>query len=345
MLLDKLLGLFSDDLAIDLGTANTVVIAKGKGIIVNEPSVVALHRDHSGNRTVIAVGQEAKEMIGRTPENIEAIRPLKEGVIADFDVAQEMISFFIKKAHNGKRWVKPRVIICVPYGLTAVEQKTVKDSAYLAGAREVILVEEPKAAAIGAGLPIKDPKGNMVIDIGGGTTEVGIVSLEGLVKSRSIKIGGDRFEQEIMDYLKEKHQLIIGEQTAEKIKIEIATAVELDEPKKIEIKGRDNTTGLIKEVEITSENIREAIQKPLEDIVVVVKEVLEEVPPELAGDIIENGIALTGGGALLNGLDVYLSTKVKLPVFIAEEPLLSVAKGTGAMLENIDSYKHFMGDS
>ncbi len=344
MLWDKLLGLFSDDLAIDLGTANTIVIAKGKGIIISEPSVVALRIEPNGEKSVLAVGKEAKEMLGRTPENIEAIRPLKEGVIADFDVAQEMIRAFIAKAHNGKRWVRPRVIICVPYGLTQVERKTVEDSAQSAGAREVILVEEPKAAAIGAGLPVKDPKGSMVIDIGGGTTEIGIVSLDGLVKSKSLKVGGDRFEEEIVEHIRKKHKLIVGEQTGEEIKITIGTAIELDEPKKMQIKGRDESTGLLKEAEISSEDVREAIAKPLEEIANAAQEVLEEVSPELAGDIIESGIALTGGGALLNGLDVYLSKRLQLPVFIAEDPLLSVAKGTGAMLENIDSYKHFMSD-
>ena len=344
MLLDKLFGMFSNDLAIDLGTANTVVIAKGHGIIINEPSVVALQKSRFGKKRVLAVGKEAKEMLGKTPDSIEAIRPLKEGVIADFDVAEEMIRFFIKKAHNRNSFIRPRVIICVPYGLTQVERKAVKDSAFSAGARDVILIEEPKAAAIGAGLPIRDPKGNMVIDIGGGTTEVGVISLEGLVRSKSIKIGGDRFDQEIISYMKNKYNLLIGERTGEDIKINIGTAIKLDEEKKMFIKGRDQVTGLLKEIEISSEDVREAIKEPLSEIAEAVKEVLEVVPPDLAGDIVENGIALTGGGALLHGLDSYLSAKVELPVYIAEEPLLSVALGTGEMLEDIELLKHIMAD-
>jgi len=344
VLLDKLFGMFSNDLAIDLGTANTVVIAKGHGIIINEPSVVALQKSRFGKKRVLAVGKEAKEMLGKTPDSIEAIRPLKEGVIADFDVAEEMIRFFIKKAHNRNSFIRPRVIICVPYGLTQVERKAVKDSAFSAGARDVILIEEPKAAAIGAGLPIRDPKGNMVIDIGGGTTEVGVISLEGLVRSKSIKIGGDRFDQEIISYMKNKYNLLIGERTGEDIKINIGTAIKLDEEKKMFIKGRDQVTGLLKEIEISSEDVREAIKEPLSEIAEAVKEVLEVVPPDLAGDIVENGIALTGGGALLHGLDSYLSAKVELPVYIAEEPLLSVALGTGEMLEDIELLKHIMAD-
>jgi rod shape-determining protein MreB len=340
MLLDKLFGLFSNDLAIDLGTANTIVIAKGKGIIINEPSVVALQKSRFGKKRVLAIGEEAKKMLGKTPDNIEAIRPLKEGVIADFDVAEEMIRFFIKKAHNRNSFIRPRVIICVPYGLTQVERKAVSESAYSAGAREVILVEEPKAAAIGAGLPIKDPKGNLVIDIGGGTTEIGVISLDGLVISKSIKIGGDRFDKEIMEFMKDKYNLLIGERTAEEIKIEIGAAIELKEPKSMRIKGRDQITGLLKEIEINSEDVRVAIKEPLEEIAKALKEILEITPPDLAGDIVENGIALTGGGALLDGIDKYLSQIVELPVYIAEDPLLSVARGTGKMLEDIELLKH-----
>jgi rod shape-determining protein MreB len=339
---DRLFGIFSDDLAIDLGTANTIVIAKGRGIVINEPSVVALQKNRYGKNSVLAVGKEAKEMLGKTPESIEAIRPLKEGVIADFDVAEEMIRHFINrsKKKGGFFNSKPRVIICVPYGLTQVERKAVRDSAYMAGAREVILVEEPKAAAVGAGLPIKDPKGNMVIDIGGGTTEVGVISLEGLVQSKSIKVGGDRFDQEIISYIKDKYNLLIGERTAEEIKIELGTAIELDEPKKKTIKGRDLISSHLKEIEVSSEDIRAAIKEPLEEIVSAVSEVLELIPPDLAGDIVENGIALTGGGALLHGIDSYLRKELELPIFIAEDPLLSVAKGTGAMLEDIELLRH-----
>ncbi len=336
MLLDKLFGLFSNDLSIDLGTANTIVIAKGKGIIINEPSVVAIKKNRFGKKRMLAVGKEAKEMLGKTPDNIDAIRPLKDGVIADFDVAEEMIRHFIKKAHNRNSFIRPRVIICVPYGLTQVERKAVKDSAYSAGARDVILVEEPKAAAIGAGLPIKEPKGNMVIDIGGGTTEIGVISLDGLVKSKSIKVGGDRFDQNIIDYMKKKYNLLIGERTGEEIKIEIGTAVALDEELTMRIKGRDQLSGLLKEIEITSVDVREAITEPLAEIGTALKEILEVTPPDLAGDIVENGIALTGGGALLQGIDIYLSKLVELPVFVCEEPLLAVARGTGAMLEDIE---------
>ncbi len=336
MLLDKLFGLFSNDLSIDLGTANTIVIARGKGIIINEPSVVAIKKNRFGKKRMLAVGKDAKEMLGKTPDNIEAIRPLKDGVIADFDVAEEMIRHFIKKAHNRNSFIRPRVIICIPYGLTQVERKAVKDSAYSAGARDVILVEEPKAAAIGAGLPIKEPKGNLVIDIGGGTTEIGVISLEGLVRSKSIKIGGDRFDQNILDYMKRKYNLLIGERTAEEIKIEIGTAVEPEEELKMRIKGRDQLTGLLKEIEISSNDVREAIAEPLEEIGIALKEILEITPPDLAGDIVENGIALTGGGALLKGIDVYLSKLVELPVFVCEDPLLAVARGTGAMLEDIE---------
>lgn len=336
MLLDKLFGLFSNDLSIDLGTANTIVIAKGKGIIINEPSVVAIKKSRFGKKRMLAIGKDAKEMLGKTPENIQAIRPLKDGVIADFDVAEEMIRHFIKKAHNRNSFIRPRVIICVPYGLTQVERKAVKDSAFSAGARDVILVEEPKAAAIGAGLPIKEPKGNMVIDIGGGTTEIGVISLDGLVRSKSIKIGGDRFDQNIIDYMKKKYNLLIGERTGEEIKIEIGTAVPLEKELTMRIKGRDQLSGLLKEIEITSVDAREAISEPLAEIGVALKEILEVTPPDLAGDIVENGIALTGGGALLKGIDIYLSKLVELPVFVCEEPLLAVARGTGAMLKDIE---------
>ena len=345
MLLDKLFGMFSNDLAIDLGTANTIVIAKGQGIIINEPSVVALQRNRFGKKKMLAVGREAKEMLGKTPDSIEAIRPLKEGVIADFDVAEEMIRHFIRKAHNRKSFIRPRVIICVPYGLTQVERKAVKDSAFSAGARDVILVEEPKAAAIGAGLPIKDPKGNLVIDIGGGTTEIGVISLDGLVKSKSIKVGGDRFDQEIITYMKNKYNLLIGERTGEEIKIKIGTAIKLDVEKKMNIKGRDQLTGLLKEIEIGGEDVREALMEPLAEIAAALKEILEVTPPDLAGDIVENGIALTGGGALLNGLDAYLSKLVELPIYVAEDPLLSVAIGTGAMLEDIELLQHITADA
>ena len=336
MLLSKLLGLFSNDLSIDLGTANTIVLVKGKGIVINEPSVVAVQAGKGGKKKLLAVGREAKEMLGKTPGDIEAIRPLKEGVIADFEVTEKMIKYFIQKSHSRNNFIRPRVIICIPYGLTQVERKAVKESAMNAGARDVILVEEPKAAAIGAGLPIQDPKGNMVVDIGGGTTEIGVISLGGLVRSKSIRVGGDKFDQAIVDYVKKKFNLLIGERTAEEVKIEIGTAVVPEKEMKMVIKGRDQVTGLLKSIEISSKEVREAISEPLKDIATAVKEILEIVPPDLAADIVENGIVLTGGGSLIRGLDSYLSKIVKLPVFVSEEPLLAVAKGTGRMLEEIE---------
>jgi rod shape-determining protein MreB len=336
MLLSKILGLFSNDLSIDLGTANTIVLVKGKGIVINEPSVVAVQIGKGGRKKLLAVGKEAKEMLGKTPGDIEAIRPLKEGVIADFEVTEKMIKYFIQKSHSRNNFIRPRVIICIPYGLTQVERKAVKESAMNAGARDVILVEEPKAAAIGAGLPIQDPRGNMVVDIGGGTTEIGVISLGGLVRSKSIRVGGDKFDQAIVDYVKKKFNLLIGERTAEEVKIEIGTAVVPDKEMKMTIKGRDQVTGLLKSIEIASKEVREAIGEPLKDIAAAVKEILEVVPPDLASDIVENGIVLTGGGSLIRGLDSYLSKIVKLPVFVSEEPLLAVAKGTGRMLEEIE---------
>ncbi len=336
MLLSKILGYFSNDLSIDLGTANTIVIVKGKGIVINEPSVVAVQVSSSGKKKLLAVGREAKDMVGKTPENIEAIRPLKEGVIADFDITEKMIKYFIQKSHSRNSFIRPRIIICIPYGLTQVERKAVKESAMNAGARDVILVEEPKAAAIGAGLPIQDPRGNMVVDIGGGTTEIGVISLGGLVKSKSIRVGGDKFDQAIVAYIKKKFNLLIGDRTGEEIKIEISTAVVPEKEMKMSIKGRDQVTGLLKRVEITSKDVRDAISEPLKEIGSAVKQVLEVVPPDLAGDIVENGIVLTGGGSLIRGLDSYLSKLIKLPVFISEDPLLAVARGTEKMLEEIE---------
>lgn len=336
MLLSKILGLFSNDLSIDLGTANTIVLVKGKGIVINEPSVVAVQTGKGGKKKLLAVGSEAKEMLGKTPGDIEAIRPLKEGVIADFEITEKMIKYFIQKSHSRNSFIRPRIIICIPYGLTQVERKAVKESAMNAGARDVILVEEPKAAAIGAGLPIQDPKGNMVVDIGGGTTEIGVISLGGLVRSKSIRVGGDKFDQGIVDYVKKKFNLLIGDRTAEEVKIEIGTAIVPEKEMKMIIKGRDQVTGLLKSLEISSKEVREAISEPLKEIASAVKEILEVMPPDLAGDIVENGIVLTGGGSLIRGLDSYLSKIVKLPVFVSEEPLLAVAKGTGRMLEEIE---------
>lgn len=336
MLLSKILGFFSNDLSIDLGTANTIVLVKGKGIVINEPSVVAVQTGKGGKKKLLAVGGEAKDMLGKTPGDIEAIRPLKEGVIADFEVTEKMIKYFIQKSHARKSFIRPRILICIPYGLTQVERKAVKESALNAGARDVILVEEPKAAAIGAGLPIQDPRGNMVVDIGGGTTEIGVISLGGLVRSKSIRVGGDKFDQAIVDYVKKKFNLLIGDRTAEEVKIEVGTAIPMEKEMKMTIKGRDQVTGLLKSLEISSKEVREAISEPLKEIATAVKEILEVMPPDLASDIVENGIVLTGGGSLIRGLDSYLSKIVKLPVFVSEEPLLAVAKGTGRMLEEIE---------
>jgi len=332
---NKLLGLFSSDLAIDLGTANTLVSVKGKGIVINEPSVVAI-KDDRHKKQVLAVGKAAKEMVGKTPKNIVAIRPMKNGVIADFSVTEEMIRYFIQKVHNRKSLIRPRIVICVPYGLTQVERKAVKESAMSAGAREVYLIEEPMAAAIGAGLPVKEPQGSMVIDIGGGTTEIGVISLGGLVVSKSIRVAGDKFDKSIVDYINKKYNLIIGERAAEEIKMEIGSAVKLQTELKMQVQGKNRITGLLETISITSEDIREALKEPVKEIGEAVKQVLEETPADLAGDIVENGIVLTGGGALLKGLDKYLSELVLLPVYIAEEPLLAVANGTGKVLDEIE---------
>jgi len=334
-MLDFILGWFSNDLAIDLGTANTLVSVKGKGIVINEPSVVAIKTE--GNRKkILAVGKRAKEMVGKTPRDIMAIRPMKNGVIADFNVTEEMIRYFIRRAHNRRGLIRPRIVICVPYGLTQVERKAVKESALSAGAREVYLIEEPMAAAIGAGLPIKEPQGSMVIDIGGGTTEIGVISLGGLVTSKSIRVAGDKFDRAIVDYINKKYNLIIGDRVAEEVKIKIGSAVKLDEELKMQIQGKNKISGLLETIEVTTEDVREAIKEPVKEIGEALKEVLEQTPADLAGDIVENGIVLTGGGALLRGLDRYLSNEVYLPVYIAEEPMLAVAKGTGKVLEELD---------
>ena len=334
-MLNKLLGIFSSDLAIDLGTANTLVSIKGKGIVINEPSVVAI-KEGKHKTKVLAVGKEAKDMIGKTPKDIIAIRPMKNGVIADFSVTEEMIRYFIRKVHNRKSLIRPRIVICVPYGLTQVERKAVKESAMSAGAREVYLIEEPMAAAIGAGLPVKDPQGSMVIDIGGGTTEIGVISLGGLVVSKSIRIAGDKFDKSIVDYINKKYNLVIGERTAEEIKIEIGSAIKLDKELKMLVKGKNRISGLLETITVTSEDVRESLKEPVRELGESLKEVLEDTPADLAGDIVENGIVLTGGGALLRGLDKYFSDLVSLPVYIAEDPLLAVAKGTGKALEQIE---------
>ena len=338
MFLDKLIGLFSSDMAIDLGTANTIVSVRGKGIIINEPSVVAVQSDKQGKDKILAVGQEAKQMIGKTPLNIQAVRPMQDGVIADFEMTERMIRYFIEKAHSRKSFIRPRIIICIPYGITQVEKKAVEESAMSAGAREVYLVEEPMAAAIGAGIPVSDPSGYVVVDIGGGTTEIGVTSLGGLVLCKSIKVAGDKFDKSIIEYVRQNYNLFIGERTAENIKIEIGTAIKLDSELKMKVKGRDNS-GLLSTIELGSEGVRIAIKEPLKEIVSAIKSVLENMPPDLASDIVDNGVIITGGGALIRGLDVYLSDIIKLPVKIADEPLLSVAYGTSQVLDEPELLK------
>jgi rod shape-determining protein MreB len=336
--LDKLIGLFSNDMAIDLGTANTIVSVRGKGIIINEPSVVAVQSDRNGKDRILAVGQEAKQMIGKTPLNIHAVRPMQDGVIADFEMTERMIRYFIEKAHSRKSFIRPRIIICIPYGITQVEKKAVEESAMSAGAREVFLVEEPMAAAIGAGIPVSDPDGYVVVDIGGGTTEIGVTSLGGLVLCKSIKVAGDKFDKSIIEHVRQNFNLFIGERTAENIKIEIGTAIKLETELKMKVKGRDNT-GLLSTIELGSEGVRIAIKEPLKEIVSAIKSVLENMPPDLASDIVDNGVIITGGGALIRGLDTYLSDIIKLPVRIADEPLLSVAYGTSQVLDEPELLK------
>ncbi|MBY0539848.1 rod shape-determining protein [Arcobacter caeni] len=338
MFLDKLIGLFSSDMAIDLGTANTIVSVRGKGIIINEPSVVAVQKDKNGRDRILAVGQEAKQMIGKTPLNIQAVRPMQDGVIADFEMTERMIRYFIEKAHSRKSFIRPRIIICIPYGITQVEKKAVEESAMSAGAREVFLVEEPMAAAIGAGIPVSDPAGYIVVDIGGGTTEIGVTSLGGLVLCKSIKVAGDKFDKSIIEHVRQNYNLFIGERTAENIKIEIGTAIKLDTELKMKVKGRDNS-GLLSTIELGSEGVRIAIKEPLKEIVSSIKSVLENMPPDLASDIVDNGVIITGGGALIRGLDVYLSDIIRLPVKIADEPLLSVAYGTSQVLNEPELLK------
>ncbi len=332
MFLDKFIGLFSNDMAIDLGTANTIVSLRGKGIIINEPSVVAVQHDRHGRDRILAVGSDAKMMIGKTPMNIQAVRPMKDGVIADFEMTERMIRYFIEKAHNRKSFLRPRIIVCIPHGITQVERKAVKESAISAGAREVFLVDEPMAAAIGAGIPVSSPDGYIVVDIGGGTTEIGVTSLGGLVISKSIKVAGDRFDRSIVDYVRQNFNLFIGERTAENIKIEIGTAIKLGKSLTMQVKGRDSS-GLLSSIELDSEGVRAALKEPLKEMALAVRQVLEEMPPDLAGDVVDNGIVLTGGGALISGLDTYIAAEVKLPVKVADEPLLAVAHGTSKVLD------------
>ena len=339
MFLDKILRPFSNDLAIDLGTANTLVYVRGKGIVLTEPSVVAVRKDEFGANRVVAVGKDAKMMLGKTPGNITAIRPMKDGVIADFEVAEAMLRYFIRKVHNRRALIRPRVIICIPSGVTQVEKRAVRESAESAGAHEVYLIEEPMAAAIGAGLPITEPVCNMVVDIGGGTTEVAIISLAGIVYSRSVRVGGDKMDQEILQHVKRKYNLLIGETTAELIKITLGNAYPLGETETMMIKGRDLVTGIPNTLEINSDEIREAIQEQIDAILETIKVALEQTPPELAGEIVDRGIVLTGGGALLKNLDHFLRLKTGLPIMLTEDPLSTVVLGSGKALEEIELLK------
>jgi len=332
-------GMFSNDLAIDLGTANTLVYLKGKGIVVSEPSVVAVQKDVIGQKKVLAVGKEAKKMLGRTPGSIVAIRPMKDGVIADFDITEEMLRYFIQKVHNRKTLVRPRIVICVPSGITQVEKRAVKESAESAGAREVYLIEEPMAAAIGSGLPITEASGNMIVDIGGGTTEVAVISLAGIVYAKSVRVGGDKLDEALVQYMKRKYNLLIGERTAEQIKIEIGSAYPEEEEQTMEVKGRDLVSGIPKTLTINSTEIREAISEPVNAIVEAVRIALERTPPELAADIVDKGIILAGGGAMLRNIDVLLREETGLPVVIAEDPLSCVVLGSGKVLDELDLLK------
>ncbi|CCH49753.1 rod shape-determining protein [Pseudodesulfovibrio piezophilus] len=344
-LLNRIIGSFSNDLAIDLGTANTLVYVKGKGVMLSEPSVVAVKKDSRGGKAVLAVGAEAKKMLGRTPGNIVAIRPMKDGVIADFEVTEAMLRHFISKVHNSRRLVRPRIMICVPTGITQVEKRAVRESAQSAGAREVYLIEEPMAAAIGANLPITEPTSNMIVDIGGGTTEIAVISLSGIVYARSVRIGGDKMDEAIMQHVKRKYNMLIGESTAEQIKIHIGSAYPLgDEEPIMEVKGRDLVTGIPQNRPITAEEVREAISEQVEGIVQGVRIALEQTPPELAADIVDRGIVLTGGGALLKGLDQLLQHETQLPITVVEDPLTAVVLGSGKALDNIDLYKDITTD-
>ncbi|WP_308752147.1 rod shape-determining protein [uncultured Anaerotruncus sp.] len=333
--------MFSKDIGIDLGTANTLIFMKGKGIIMREPSVVAVD---TRNDTVRYVGQDAKEVIGRTPGSIVAVRPLKDGVIADFDITASMLQIFIRKVCNNSVLARPRIIICIPSGVTEVERRAVREAAFKAGAKHVSIIEEPMAAAIGAGLPVAEATGSMVVDIGGGTSEVAVISLGGIVASRSVRVGGDELDNSIIQYIKRKYNLLIGERTAEDIKINIGSAFPLEEEATMDIKGRDLMDGLPKNIQVTSEEIREALADPLSMVLDAIRTTLEKTPPELSADIIDHGITLTGGGALLRGLDRLIEKETGMPVHIAESPLDCVAMGTGRVLDDIDRLRDLLAD-
>ncbi|MGB2630217.1 MAG: rod shape-determining protein [Candidatus Omnitrophota bacterium] len=330
--IDNAVGMFSSDMGIDLGTASTLVYVKGEGIVLSEPSVVAIE---AGTSNVLAVGEEAKRMLGRTPGNIVAIRPMRDGVIADFEITESMLRYFIKKVHNSRSLVRPRIVIAVPSGITEVEKRAVKDSAFHAGAREVFMLEEPVAASIGVGLPIQEPSGNMIIDIGGGTTEMAVISLAGVVFSKSIRIGGDEMDEAITNYLKRTYNLMIGERTAEEIKIRIGSGYPLEEEMTMEVRGRDLVAGLPKRITVTSEEIREALSEPITQIIEAVRITLERTPPELSADLIEKGLIMAGGGALLRGLDKLIAEETGLPVHLADDPLTAVVLGTGKVLSEL----------
>ncbi|MGC9450392.1 MAG: rod shape-determining protein [Oceanipulchritudo sp.] len=331
-MIGKALGIFSNDIGIDLGTANTLVYVRDKGVVLQEPSVVAINNE---TREVVAVGVEAKRMLGRTPMNISALRPMKDGVIADFEITEAMLRYFIQKVNNSMRFVPPRVVVAVPSGITEVERRAVKESAIHAGAREVRLLQEPVAAAIGVGLPIDEPTANMIVDIGGGTTEVAIISLSGVVYSKSIRVGGDELDAAIVNYMKRAYNLMIGERTAEEIKMRIGSAAPLDEELTMEVKGRDSVAGLPKTLHISSQEIREALADTINSITELVRNALERCPPELSADLVDRGFVLAGGGALIRDLDRLLSDATGLPVFVAEDPLSAVANGTGVVLQNL----------
>ena len=343
MFLDPILGWFSNDLAIDLGTANTLVYVKGKGIVLSEPSVVAVRKNARDRSRVLAVGREAKMMLGRTPGNIVAIRPMRDGVIADFEITEAMLRHFIRKVHNRRSLIRPRIIVCVPSGITPVEKRAVRESAESAGAREVYLIEEPMAAAIGAGLPITEPICNMVVDIGGGTTEVAVISLAGIVYSRSVRVGGDKMDEAILQYVKRTYDFLIGERTAEIIKTALGNAYP-GEAGTMDVKGRDLVTGIPKIITINSDEVRQAIQEQIDIIVAIVKTALEQTPPELSADVVDRGIYLTGGVALLKNLDILLHQETGLPIKITEDPLATVVLGAGRALDNLSILKEVMVD-